>query len=99
MSWLRKILGRSDSSSTAPQPYDPRKFKEGATVRIAARAQLEEFMRTWQYHHKLQPEQLEFADRVATVKSTGIYHGGDVIYQLEGVPGIWHEQLLAPKDA
>ena len=99
MNWLRKILRRSDSPSAPPQPYDPRKFKEGATVRIAARAQLEEFLRTWQFHHKLQPEQLEFAAHVATIKSTGIYHGGDVIYQLEGVPGIWHEQLLAPKDA
>jgi hypothetical protein len=30
--------------------------------------------------------------RAAKVKSIGYYHGGDVLYQLEGVPGIWQEQ-------
>jgi len=99
MNWLRRILGHNDHSAVPPTPYDPRKFKEGDTVRIAARAALEEFLRTWQYHHKLQPEQLEYAGRIATVKTTGIYHGGDVIYQLEAVPGTWHERLLASKDA
>jgi hypothetical protein len=98
MKWLRTML-RDGEKVRPPQPYDPRKFAEGTTVRIAARPKLEEFLRTWQYHHKLQPEQLEYAGRIATVKSTGIYHGGDVIYQLKGALGIWHEQLLAPKDA
>ena len=99
MSWLQKLFGGGKSAEPMPQPYDPAKFKDGSTVQIGSRAQLEEFLRTWQYHHKLQPEQLAHADRIAKVKSSYMYHGGGVIYQLEGVPGIWHEQLLAPKDA
>jgi hypothetical protein len=83
--------------ATGKQPYyDPAKFKNGVTVRISERAALEEFSRTWKFHHKLEPEQLAYAGRIAMVKSSAMYHGGDVLYQLEGVPGIWHEQLLSP---
>ena len=74
--------------------YDPAKFKNGAAVLIRDRATLEDFLRTWKYHHKLEVEQLAYAGRTAKVQSSGMYHGGDVIYQLEGVPGVWHEQLL-----
>jgi hypothetical protein len=98
MSWLGRLFGRTKSAAM-PQGYDPAKFKNGSKVQIASRQRLEEFLRTWQYHHKLQPEQLAFADRATTVKSSGMYHGGDVLYQLDGVPGIWHEQLLSAKDA
>ena len=24
------------------------------------------------------------------------YHGGDIIYKLVDIPGIWHEQCLSP---
>ena len=74
--------------------YDPAKFKDGARIRIRDLATLEEFLRTWKLHNKLEVEQLPYAGRTATVKSSGMYHGGDVLYHLEGVPGIWHEQLL-----
>ncbi len=75
--------------------YDPRKFKEGSTVRICGRPELDAFMKTWEYHHQLQPEQLAYAGRTAIVKSTGIYHGSDVVYELEGIPGTWHERPLS----
>lgn len=39
---------------------------------------------------------MKFADKIAKVKSVGFYHGGDVLYELKGVPGIWHEQCLRP---
>jgi hypothetical protein len=26
--------------------------------------------------------------------SVGFYHGGDVLYVLEGIPGVWHESCL-----
>jgi hypothetical protein len=42
----------------------------------------------------LEPEQLRFADKIAKVKSVGFYHGGDELYELKGVPGMWHEQCL-----
>ena len=78
-----------------PIPYHEA-FPAGATVRIADRAFLEDFMTTWKYHHKLRPEQLVFADRTAKVKGVGFYHGGDSIYTLEGIPGLWLEQCLRP---
>jgi hypothetical protein len=28
------------------------------------------------------------------VQEVGFYHGGDVLYQLRGVPGTWHECCL-----
>ena len=55
-------------------------------------------MRTWKLHDKLRPEQLEFAGRTGKIKSVGFYHGGDELYQVEGIPGIWHEQCLEASD-
>src|SRR3981189_2605798 len=71
-------------------------FPVGTTVRIASHHDLKEFLRTWKYHHKLTPEQIEFADRVVEVEQVSFYHGGDVLYQLRGVSGLWHEQCLRP---
>ncbi len=68
----------------------------GSVVRIADALKLQEFQRTWKYHDPLQPEQLSHAGRTAKVKSVGYYHGGDVLYTLRGIPGIWHEQCLEP---
>jgi len=74
-------------------PYEPR-FEVGARVEIADRAALEMFMRTWEYHNPLKPEQLAYAKQNATIEKVGIYHGGDVLYQLLDIPGIWHEGCL-----
>jgi len=76
-----------------PTPYKEA-FPEGTRVRVADRAFLEAFMKEWMYHHKLQPEQLEYANREAVVKGVGYYHGGDPVYVLEDVPGTWLEQCL-----
>jgi hypothetical protein len=69
-------------------------FEIGSQVRIADRAFLEAFLEAGQYHNELEPEQLEYADRVGTVRSVSFFHGGDEIYQLEGIPGVWHEECL-----
>jgi hypothetical protein len=69
-------------------------FPVGSEVRIASRAFVEDSMATWKYHHKLQPAQLEFADRVTKVRNVGVYHGGDAVYSLEDTPGSWLEQCL-----
>jgi hypothetical protein len=69
-------------------------FEIGSQVRIADRAFLESFLEAGQYHNELEPEQLEYADRTATVQSVNFFHGGDEIYQLEGIPGVWHEECL-----
>ncbi|HXW54314.1 MAG TPA: hypothetical protein VEJ67_01105 [Candidatus Cybelea sp.] len=71
-------------------------YPVGLKVRVADRAFLESFLATWKYHHKLQPDQLAYANRIATVENVGFYHGGDQLYNLEGIPGIWHEQCLRP---
>jgi len=70
-------------------------FPAGTKVRIADRVSLNKFKETWKYHHKLQPEQLEYADRIATVEEVGFYHGGDALYKLTGVPGLWPEPYLS----
>jgi len=69
-------------------------FPKGSTVRIADRAFLENFLQTWKLHNKLEPEQLNYAGQMAEVESVGFYHGGDELYKLKGVNGIWHEQCL-----
>ena len=76
-----------------PKPYHEA-FPAGTTVRIADRASLGTFMETWKYHHNLQPNQLAYADRTAKVKAVGAYHGGDMVYTLENIPGVWLEWCL-----
>ena len=70
-------------------------FEVGTEVRIADRAFLEDFLEAGQYHNELEPEQLEFAGRTAKVKAVNFFHGGDEIYTLEGIPGVWHEECLS----
>jgi hypothetical protein len=74
-------------------PYNA-EFAEGSQVRIASRTYLEEFQRTWQHHNKLTDQQLNYAETLARVASIGFYHGGDEIYELDDVPGVWHESCL-----
>ncbi len=76
-------------------PYGER-FPVGASVRVVSLPELTRFAREWQWHHPLQPEQLTFAGVAAKVSEVGFYHGGDVLYQLDGLPGIWHQQCLQP---
>jgi hypothetical protein len=66
----------------------------GTRVRIAERIYLEDFRRSWKFHHKLSEAQLEYADKVTTVAEVGFYHGGDPVYGLAGMPGLWLEQCL-----
>ena len=73
-------------------------YPVGTLVKIADRATLEGFMRTWKLHNKLEPVQLDYASRTGTVKSVGFYFGGDELYQIGGVPGIWHECCLQSCD-
>ncbi len=74
-------------------PYQA-EYPVGTLVRLADRRFLENFMRTWKLHNKLQPEQFDYAGKTGKIKSVGFYHGGDELYQIEGIPGIWHECCL-----
>ena len=69
-------------------------FPVGSKVRIIPAHALAEFARHWTYHHRLQPEQIKYAGALVTVKDVSFYHGGDQLYVLEGVPGVWHEPCL-----
>ncbi len=69
-------------------------FPAGTWVRIAERAALDEFIETWKFHNPLKVEQLASAGSVAEVENVGFYHGGDALYTLKGIPGVWHEQCL-----
>jgi hypothetical protein len=82
-----------DAMGKTKGPYRE-EFPKGSKVKIADRDFLEHFLNSWKSHHKLEPEQLGFAGQIATVKAVGFYHGGDELYELDGVPGNWHEQCL-----
>jgi len=41
---------------------------------------------------------MAFAGSEAKVLTVGFYHGGDVLYTLKGVPGIWHELCLMARE-
>jgi hypothetical protein len=51
-------------------------------------------MAIWRYHHRLDPGQLAYEDRVTTVEEVGFYQGGDPVYKLADVLGLWLEQCL-----
>jgi hypothetical protein len=74
-------------------------YPKGTKVRVTARNVLENFKRNWNLHNRLDENQLEYAGIIAEVESVGFYHGGDELYKLKDVPGIWHEQCLEPETA
>jgi hypothetical protein len=86
-----QVLTKVTTKSTYGNP----RFPKGSQARIADRATLEEFMKTWEYHHKLRPEQVAYADRIATVVEVGWYHGGDPVYKLDGIIGLWLDECLS----
>ena len=74
-------------------PYTE-EFPVGSTVRIAESAGLRNFAREWKWHHPLQPYQFDFAGQTAKIESVSFYQGGDELYTLDAIPGIWHEACL-----
>ena len=69
-------------------------FAPGDEVRIAEASKLREFQRTWKYHDPLSNSQVAHGGERALVAQVGVYHGGDILYWLEGLPGTWHESCL-----
>lgn len=74
--------------------YGLDRFQAGDLVQIAEWTALDEFFRSWKFHHPLHPDQLQYAGRIAKVVRSSMYHGGYILYELQDVPGIWHQQLL-----
>lgn len=77
-------------------PAYSEKFQVGTAVQIADASVLKRFHSTWHLHNSLVPEQLAWAGRRAVVSEVGFYHGGDPLYMLQGMPGVWHEGCLTP---
>jgi hypothetical protein len=69
-------------------------FEVGSKVEIGDSRSLGEFVHKWRFHNPLRQEQLTYAGRVVRVLSVGYYHGGDALYELEGVPGVRHDVCL-----
>jgi hypothetical protein len=69
-------------------------YPAGMLVRVRNRASLEAFASEWRFHHPLQSLQFESAGRMTQVKSVAFYHGGDELYELEDLPGLWREANL-----
>jgi hypothetical protein len=90
------LWAAGDASHNAMRRPYQEEYAKGSRVRIAARPVLEQFLRDWKYHNKLQPEQLNYADQLAEVESIGFYHGGDELYKLKGIPSVWHLRCLLP---
>ena len=74
-------------------PYEP-DFAIGTPVRIRDVDYLVHFQRTWKHHNPLTDDQVAYAGQNTTVEQVGFYHGGDELYVLTGVPGLWHELCL-----
>jgi hypothetical protein len=70
----------------------------GTQVRFCDQAALENFRRRWNFHNPLQPSTLDLAGQLAVVDKFGFYHGGDQLYVLRDVPGVWHESCLSAAD-
>jgi hypothetical protein len=69
-------------------------FPVGTAVRIVDAEELNAFAKSWRYHHPVTEEQFQFAGKLASVEDVSFYHGGDELYQLRGLPGLWHEGCL-----
>jgi|HubBroStandDraft_3_1064219.scaffolds.fasta_scaffold968915_1 hypothetical protein len=76
-----------------PRPYEA-KYAAGTRVRIQSLDDLERFKREWKYHNKLTDDQLTYAGAIAVVGEVYFYHGGDPLYVLLGLRGLWHEECL-----
>ncbi len=69
-------------------------FPIGTTVRIKSRNDLEHFKNAWKHHHPIQDAKLSFADMEAIIEDVSFYHGGDELYSLKGISGLWHKACL-----
>ena len=69
-------------------------FPKGSKVRVKDRATLEAFQKNWRLHHPVTERHLAYAKREGKVTAVSFYHGGDVLYSIEAMPGLWHEACL-----
>jgi len=69
-------------------------FPVGTKVQVKDEGYLRQFQERWKSHHPISLEQIETAGQVDIVTNVGFNHGGNVLYKLQRLPGIWHEECL-----
>jgi hypothetical protein len=70
------------------------RFPVGTKVQVKDEGLLRQFQDRSKLRHPISAEQIETAGQVDVVTNVGFYHGADVLYKLETLPGIWHEECL-----
>ncbi len=65
-------------------------------MHIADQKVLEEFQKSWVFHHGLEDGQLKYAGKAAKIVKRSFFRNGDILCELEGLPGVWHEKCLSP---
>jgi hypothetical protein len=75
-------------------PQYQEQFPKDSIVRVRDRAALESFKKEWRFHNPLSDAQLDYAAKEGRVAAVSYYHGGDVLYTIEAMPGLWHEQCI-----
>jgi hypothetical protein len=70
------------------------KFPLMSSVRIKSAGQLEAFSRNGTLRYPPSEKQIEYGDQADSIRRITFSIRGDVLYELEKAPGVWHEQLL-----
>src|SRR5580704_18216269 len=70
------------------------KFSPGSSVRIKSAGQLEAFSRNGKLRYPPSGKQIAYGGETDSVRRITFSVRGDVLYELEKAPGMWHEQLL-----
>jgi hypothetical protein len=70
------------------------KFPLGSSVRIKSTGQLEAFSRNGKLRYPPSGKQIAYGGETDSVRRITFSVRGDVLYELEIAPGLWHEQLL-----
>jgi len=91
---IHEVLhAHAEEAADLRSPYESM-FDAGDIVRIEKRESLERFRSEWKFHHPLSESHMSYAERTTTVSKVGLFHGGDALYELDGMPGFWHEVNL-----
>jgi hypothetical protein len=69
------------------------KFPLGSSVRIKSTGQLEAFSRNGKLRYPPSGKQISYGGETDSVRRITFSLSGDVLYELEKAPGMWHEQL------
>jgi hypothetical protein len=70
-------------------------FLRGENVKIKPPEFLRQYLAPdWRWHNPLDSDNLKFAGGVFAVVDIGYFHGGEVMYELQGIRGFWHEDSV-----